>query len=179
MPRALKSYFLVHALVYMIAFVFFVNANAEEFQPNLLEEDVIYIPAGSFLFGTDKKDMSGEALSLGLPKPWYIDEGPEQDIRTCLLLVFGGYVIAPVLAPSQNRFHQQWPCTQESIGQIAQFITVKRAVQFQEPSHEDQRLCLATLHYSIPAPKEMESFRRHPFLNLDVEHEWQQFIGHQ
>ncbi len=58
MPRALKSYFLVHAFVHMIAFVFFVNANAEEFQPNLLEEDVIYIPAGSFLFGTDKKDMS-------------------------------------------------------------------------------------------------------------------------
>ena len=80
MPRALKSYFLVHAFVYMIAFVFFVNANAEEFQPNLLEEDVIYIPAGSFLFGTDKKDLLGEALSLGLPKPWYIDEGPEQDI---------------------------------------------------------------------------------------------------
>ncbi len=45
-----------------------------------LEADMVYIPPGPFVFGTDKKDASAEALSLGIPKPWYIDETPEQKI---------------------------------------------------------------------------------------------------
>ena len=80
MKNALRPYFLIHALAYTIALIFVVNAHANKPQFNLLEGDLIYIPAGSFLFGTNKKDLSGEALSLGLPKPWYIDEGPEQNI---------------------------------------------------------------------------------------------------
>jgi len=62
--------------------IFIANANADVDKPQLnsLEGDMIYIPAGSFIFGTNKKDTSGEALSLGLPKPWYVDEGPEQNI---------------------------------------------------------------------------------------------------
>ena len=80
MKNALRPYFLIHALAYTIALIFVVNAHANKPQFNLLEGDLIYIPAGSFLFGTNKKDMSGEALSFGLPKPWYVDEGPEQNI---------------------------------------------------------------------------------------------------
>ena len=45
-----------------------------------LEGDMVYIPPGPFLFGTNKKDESAEALSLGIPKPWYADETPQQKV---------------------------------------------------------------------------------------------------
>jgi cytochrome c-type biogenesis protein len=45
-----------------------------------LEGDMVYIPPGPFVFGTDKKDESAEALSMGIPKPWYADETPQQKI---------------------------------------------------------------------------------------------------
>ena len=45
-----------------------------------LEGDMVYIPPGPFLFGTDKKDEAAEALSIGIPKPWYADETPQQKI---------------------------------------------------------------------------------------------------
>ena len=80
MKTVLRSCFLIHTLTYMIALTFAVNANAKQPHLNLLEGDAVYIPAGSFIFGTNKKDTSGEALSFGLPKPWYVDEGPEQNI---------------------------------------------------------------------------------------------------
>ena len=35
-----------------------------------LEGDMVYIPPGPFVFGTNKKDESAEALSIGIPKPW-------------------------------------------------------------------------------------------------------------
>lgn len=56
------------------------NANAQNARDNPLEGDMIQIPAGPFPFGTNKKDDSAEALSLGVPKPWYADEGPEQNV---------------------------------------------------------------------------------------------------
>ena len=80
MKNALKSWFLIHIFMCTIALVFTANVNANKPQPSSLEGDVIYIPAGYFFFGTNKKDTSGEALSFGLPKPWHIDEGPEQNI---------------------------------------------------------------------------------------------------
>ncbi len=45
-----------------------------------IEGDMVYIPPGPFLFGTNKKDVAAEALSLGIPKPWYIDETPQKKI---------------------------------------------------------------------------------------------------
>jgi cytochrome c-type biogenesis protein len=45
-----------------------------------LEGDMVYIPPGPFVFGTNKKDESAEALSMGIPKPWYADETPQQKI---------------------------------------------------------------------------------------------------
>ena len=41
---------------------------------------MIHIPSGHFIFGTNKKDEIAEALSLGIPKPWYADETPRQKI---------------------------------------------------------------------------------------------------
>ena len=41
---------------------------------------MVKIPAGSFSFGTNQKDETAEALSLGIPKPWYADENPGQKI---------------------------------------------------------------------------------------------------
>jgi cytochrome c-type biogenesis protein len=45
-----------------------------------LEGDMVYIPPGPFIFGTNKKDESAEALSMGIPKPWYTDETPQQKV---------------------------------------------------------------------------------------------------
>jgi len=45
-----------------------------------LEGDMVLVPAGPFLFGTDKTDDEAEALSLGIPKPWYVDEGPQRKV---------------------------------------------------------------------------------------------------
>jgi cytochrome c-type biogenesis protein len=45
-----------------------------------LEGDMVYIPPGPFLFGTNKKDVAAEALSLGIPKPWYADETPQKKV---------------------------------------------------------------------------------------------------
>ncbi|MEE2987173.1 MAG: SUMF1/EgtB/PvdO family nonheme iron enzyme [Nitrospinota bacterium] len=56
------------------------QAQANEAKNNPLEGDMVLVPAGHFKFGTDKKDDSGEALSLGIPKPWYADENPQQKI---------------------------------------------------------------------------------------------------
>ncbi len=53
---------------------------AEPEHDHSLEGDMVYIPPGPFLFGTNKKDKAAEALSLGIPKPWYADETPQQKI---------------------------------------------------------------------------------------------------
>ena len=49
-------------------------------QDHSLEGDMVYIPPGPFFFGTDKKDEAAEALAIGIPKPWYADETPQQKI---------------------------------------------------------------------------------------------------
>lgn len=43
-----------------------------------LEGDMAFIPAGSFVFGTDKVDETGDLLAAGVPKPLYEDEHPMQ-----------------------------------------------------------------------------------------------------
>ena len=53
-------------------------AQAE--QDYSIEGDMVYIPPGPFLFGTNKKDVAAEALSLGIPKPWYADETPQKKV---------------------------------------------------------------------------------------------------
>ncbi len=65
------------SLVFLAAVSSLAAAPAKD---NPLEGDMVLIPAGHFIFGTDLKDESAEALSLGIPKPWYADEGPEQKV---------------------------------------------------------------------------------------------------
>jgi cytochrome c-type biogenesis protein len=45
---------------------------------NPLEGDMVFIPAGQFVFGTDQTDKSRLGASLGIPKPLYRDAHPEQ-----------------------------------------------------------------------------------------------------
>ena len=47
---------------------------------NNWESDMVSISAGLFLFGTDKQDKNGDALAMGIPKPWFADENPQQKI---------------------------------------------------------------------------------------------------
>jgi len=45
---------------------------------NPLEGDMVFIPAGQFVFGTNRADESGLGASMGIPKPLYQDAHPEQ-----------------------------------------------------------------------------------------------------
>ncbi len=45
---------------------------------NPLEGDMVFIPAGQFVFGTNQTDESGLGASMGIPKPLYQDAHPEQ-----------------------------------------------------------------------------------------------------
>lgn len=65
--------------------VFFVfcwgsHAAAENARVNPLAGEMVFIPAGHFIFGTQETDESAEALAMGIPKPWYADESPEVKI---------------------------------------------------------------------------------------------------
>ena len=72
--------FILQALACVSLLIFVTTATAQEARDNPLEGDMVKIPAGSFSFGTDQKDDTAEALSLGIPKPWYADENPSQKI---------------------------------------------------------------------------------------------------
>ncbi|MBI5427748.1 MAG: SUMF1/EgtB/PvdO family nonheme iron enzyme [Nitrospinae bacterium] len=66
-----------------IALLLFAQPEARSQTPenlNPLEAEMVLVPPGNFLFGTDAQDIEGEALSLGIPRPWHIDEGPQQKI---------------------------------------------------------------------------------------------------
>ncbi len=43
---------------------------------------MVLIPAGEFTMGTDAVDKKQHALSVGLAKPWFIDETPERRVPT-------------------------------------------------------------------------------------------------
>ena len=45
---------------------------------NPLERDMVFIPAGQFVFGTNQTDETGLNASMGIPKPLYQDAHPEQ-----------------------------------------------------------------------------------------------------
>ena len=54
--------------------------TAENARTNSQEGEMVFVPAGHFIFGTDETDESAEALSMGIPKPWYADESPQVKI---------------------------------------------------------------------------------------------------
>jgi cytochrome c-type biogenesis protein len=87
MQNALSIKNTIHNLSSFFAAVFFTlllvcpyESWAQTEQDHSLEGDMVYISPGPFLFGTDKKDEAAEALSIGIPKPWYADETPQQKI---------------------------------------------------------------------------------------------------
>jgi len=43
--------------------------------------DMVRVPAGEFLMGTDDVDAGNEALEFGLPHPWYEDEHPQHRVN--------------------------------------------------------------------------------------------------
>ena len=75
MLQRLKLYFLFVAVLSFPA-----TGWAQSTADYSLEGEMVHIPSGHFLFGTNKKDEAAEALSLGIPKPWYADETPQQKI---------------------------------------------------------------------------------------------------
>jgi len=50
-----------------------VGSSACEKKPG---DEMVLVPAGEFLMGTDEVDADNEALEYGLPHPWYEDEHP-------------------------------------------------------------------------------------------------------
>ncbi|GJL79683.1 MAG: hypothetical protein NPINA01_26720 [Nitrospinaceae bacterium] len=67
-------------LATLIALLTGSRAAAENARVNPLESQMVLIPAGHFIFGTDQTDETADALSMGIPKPWYADESPEVKI---------------------------------------------------------------------------------------------------
>lgn len=69
-------------LCYAALCVFFLisSATANTAKENSLEGQMVFIPAGHFILGTQETDDSAEGLSMGIPKPWYADETPEKKI---------------------------------------------------------------------------------------------------
>ncbi|CCQ90493.1 Cytochrome c biogenesis protein transmembrane region (modular protein) [Nitrospina gracilis 3/211] len=69
-------------ITHLICFLCFTAAPAfahDGGQPDRpLEGDMVHIPAGQFIFGTDKVDKTGDLLAVGVPKPLYKDEQPQQ-----------------------------------------------------------------------------------------------------
>ncbi len=43
---------------------------------------MVKVPGGAFQMGTDQVDEELEALNLGLPEPWYVDEHPFHTVKT-------------------------------------------------------------------------------------------------
>jgi len=87
-PRTIRSQEtmiinLLPRLLLVAALFFFLTgtpAAAENARVNPLESQMVLIPAGHFKFGTDQMDEASEALSMGIPKPWYADESPQTKI---------------------------------------------------------------------------------------------------
>ncbi len=44
-------------------------------------QGMVKIPGGTYYVGTDQVDEELEALNLGLPEPWYVDEHPYHSVR--------------------------------------------------------------------------------------------------
>ncbi len=43
-------------------------------------KDMIWIPDGPFIMGTNEVDVENEGMQLGFPQPWFEDEGPQHEI---------------------------------------------------------------------------------------------------
>jgi len=64
----------------LLVFSLGTKSAAENSNKHSLEGQMVFIPAGHFILGTQETDASAEALSMGIPKPWYADESPEKKV---------------------------------------------------------------------------------------------------
>ena len=55
------------------------KSSEKESSPTNVPEGMVYIPEGSFIMGSDKKDLDSEALRFG-SKPWYQNERPKRNV---------------------------------------------------------------------------------------------------
>ncbi len=69
------------SLAVLIIGIAAVHARAEP------PSDMVAVPAGKFIMGTDLEDRDGEALMLGLPDPWYEDERPAHEVILPLFFI--------------------------------------------------------------------------------------------
>jgi cytochrome c-type biogenesis protein len=75
LPLRLKFLSLTLAIYFLL-----ISSSGWSQTDHSLEGEMVHIPSGHFIFGTNKKDETAEALSMGIPKPWYADESPKQKI---------------------------------------------------------------------------------------------------
>lgn len=46
----------------------------------IISQEMLLVPAGEFIMGTDEEDEEGKSLEIGMIKPWYIDEHPAHKV---------------------------------------------------------------------------------------------------
>src|SRR3990172_3105437 len=51
-------------------------------------EDMILIPAGEFIMGSDEEDREGKATEIGSRKPWYLDEHPRHKVALAAYFIY-------------------------------------------------------------------------------------------
>jgi len=55
------------------------TGNAQHSEATTLDDEMVLIPAGSFIMGSNKVDKPKNSGEFGNAKPWYLDEHPEHD----------------------------------------------------------------------------------------------------
>jgi len=56
------------------------TANPRGAEASSLDDEMVLIPAGEFIMGSDKVDKTRSAGEFGNAKPWYLDEHPEHNV---------------------------------------------------------------------------------------------------
>jgi len=49
--------------------------------PAFAADDMVRVPAGSFVMGSDRSDAGKQAQEYGSAKPWYVDEKPQHEVK--------------------------------------------------------------------------------------------------
>src|SRR3569832_1692287 len=49
--------------------------------PAIAADDMVRVPAGSFVMGSDRSDAGKQAQEYGSAKPWYVDEKPQHEVK--------------------------------------------------------------------------------------------------
>src|SRR3569832_319225 len=49
--------------------------------PAIAADDMVRVPAGSFVMGSARSDAGKQAQEYGSAKPWYVDEKPQHEVK--------------------------------------------------------------------------------------------------